>query len=135
MKKTILSGLIAGVILFILSVASLYLTVWLFPSLARQYFNPAFNVQEKRAMIFFVHPFVISLCLAWFWNRFKGVLSGSFFSKGVEFGLIYVVIATFPTMWLIYSAISVSFAMVVTWMLFGFLQGLIAGLVFEKTNP
>jgi hypothetical protein len=36
---------------------------------------------------------------------------------------------------LIYSAMSVSFPMVATWWLFGLLQGVVAGLVFEKLNP
>ncbi len=135
MKKIIISGLIAGVILLVLSILGLYLTMWLFPDIAMQYFNPAFNDQSSRYMIYYIHPFIIALALSWFWNRFKGILTGSFFTRGIEFGLIYVLIATFPSMWLIYSAISVSLAMVATWFVFGLLQGIISGLVFEKINP
>ena len=135
MKKTIIAGFTAGGILLLLSLLGLYLTIWLFPRLAMQYFNPAFNNQANRYLLYFIHPFVISLALSWFWNRFKGVLTGSFLTKGIEFGLVYMIIATFPTMWLIYSAMSVSLAMVGTWFLFGLLQGIIAGLVFEKMNP
>jgi hypothetical protein len=134
-KKIIISGLIAGVILLVLSILGLYLTMWLFPDIAMQYFNPAFNDQSSRYMIYYIHPFIIALALSWFWNRFKGILTGSFFTRGIEFGLIYVLIATFPSMWLIYSAISVSLAMVATWFVFGLLQGIISGLVFEKINP
>ncbi|TAN14936.1 MAG: hypothetical protein EPN37_11125 [Chitinophagaceae bacterium] len=135
MKKIIISGLIAGVILLVLSILGLYLTMWLFPDIAMQYFNPAFNDQSSRYMIYYIHPFIIALALSWFWNRFKGILTGSFFTRGIEFGLIYVLIATFPSMWLIYSAISVSLPMVATWFVFGLLQGIISGLVFEKINP
>lgn len=135
MKKIIISGLIAGVILLVLSILGLYLTMWLFPDIAMQYFNPAFNDQSSRYMIYYIHPFIIALALSWFWNRFKGILTGSFFTRGIEFGLIYVLIATFPSMWLIYSAISVSLSMVATWFVFGLLQGIISGLVFEKINP
>lgn len=135
MKKILISGLIAGVILLVLSILGLYLTMWLFPDIAMQYFNPAFNDQSSRYMIYYIHPFIIALALSWFWNRFKGILTGSFFTRGIEFGLIYVLIATFPSMWLIYSAISVSLAMVATWFVFGLLQGIISGLVFEKINP
>lgn len=135
MKKIIISGLVTGVILCVFSVLSLYLTIWFFPKLALQYFDPTFNEQASRIMIYFLHPFVISICLAWFWNRFKGILTGSFLTRGVEFGLVYVIIATLPSMWLIYSAISVSLTMVTTWFLFGLFQGVIAGLIFEKMNP
>jgi len=135
MKKIILSGLLTGVVLLILSVLALYATIWLFPTLAAQYYYPAFDTQAGRYMIYYVHPFVIALALSWFWDRFKGMLTGGFLTRGIEFGLVYALIAIFPVMWLIYSAISVSLAMVATWWVFGLLQGVIAGLVFEKLNP
>jgi hypothetical protein len=135
MKKIILSGLLAGVVLLILSIVSLYVTIWAFPTLAAQYYDPAFDTQAGRYMIYYAHPFVIALALSWFWNRFKGVLTGGFLTRGIEFGLVYALIAIFPVMWLIYSAMSVSLAMVATWWVFGLLQGMVAGLVFEKLNP
>lgn len=135
MKKVFIAGLVAGVVLLILSVLGLYATIWLFPSLAVQYFDPAFDTQSSRVMIYYIHPFVISLALSWFWNRTKNVLTGSFLTRGVEFGLIYALVAIFPMMWLIYSAMSISLGIVTTWFVLGLLQGIIAGLIFEKMNP
>jgi len=135
MKKIIIAGLVAGVILLILSVLGLYTTICFFPHLAGQYFDPAFNTGEDRVMLYYIHPFVISIALSWFWDRFKGVLTGSFLNRGIEFGLIYTLIATLPVMVLIYSAMSVSLAIVATWFLLALVQGVIAGLVFEKMNP
>ena len=135
MKKIILSGLVAGVVLLILSVIGLYMTIWLLPGLATQYFDPAFDTSSSKVMFYYIHPFVISLALSWFWSRFKGVLTGSFLTRGIEFGLIYVLIAIFPMMWLIYSALNVSLEMVATWFVLGLLQGIVAGLIFEKMNP
>jgi hypothetical protein len=135
MKKIISSGLIAGVVLLILSILSLYATIYFFPTLAAQYYDPAFDSQSGRYMIYYAHPFVIGLALAWFWDRFKTVLRGSNLTRGLEFGVIYALIAIFPAMWITYSALSVSLAMVSTWLVFGLLQGVVAGLVFEKLNP
>jgi len=135
MKKIIVSALVAGIILLILSVLGLYITIWFFSGLASQYFDPAFDMQSSKIMIYCIHPFIISLALSWFWSRFKGVLSGSFLTRGIEFGLIYSLIATLPIMWLIYSAMNISLEMVATWFVFGLLQGVIAGMVFEKMNP
>lgn len=135
MKKIITSGLIAGIVLLVLSIVGLYATIWFFPTVAVQYYDPSFDNQSGRYMIYYAHPFVIGLALAWFWDRFKGALKGSYLTKGIEFGLIYALVAIFPAMWLTYSALSVSVAMVATWLVFGLLQGLIAGLLFEKTNP
>jgi hypothetical protein len=135
MKRIITSGLIAGVVLLILSVLALYATIWFFPTLASQYYDPAFDNQSGRYLIYYAHPFVIALALAWFWDRFKGTLKGSYLTRGIEFGLIYALIALFPVLWLSYSALAVSLAMVGTWLVFGLLQGVIAGLLFEKFNP
>jgi hypothetical protein len=135
MKHILTSGLIAGVALLILSVLGLYATIWFFPTLAAQYYDPAFDSQSGRYMIYFAHPFVIALALAWFWDRFKGVLKGSYLTKGIEFGVVYALIAIFPVLWLTYSALNVSLPMVGTWLVFGLLQGVVAGLLFEKLNP
>lgn len=135
MKKIIIPGLVAGVVILILSVLGLYLTIWLLPGVAMQYFDPAFNDQASRAMFYYIHPFIIAMALSWFWNRVKGILTGSFLSRGIEFGIIYVLVATLPTMWLLYSTITVSLEMTLTWFVFGLLQGIIAGLVFERMNP
>jgi len=135
MKKVLFAGLAAGVVLLILSVAGLYATVWLLPQLAMEYYGPAFDTQGDKVMIYYIHPFIISFALAWFWERFKGMLKGSFITRGIEFGLIYTMIATFPMMWLIYSALDVSLALVATWFVLALVQGIIAGLVFEKMNP
>ena len=134
MKKIILSGLLAGVVLLVLSVLGLYATIWLFPGVAAQYYDPAFDAQAGRYMIYYAHPFVVALALSWFWDRFKGVLTGGFLTKGIAFGLAYALIAIFPVMWLIYSAIDVSLLLVGSWLLFGLLQGIVAGLVCQKIN-
>lgn len=125
----------AGAVLLILSILGLSITIWLFPGIAIEYFDPAFNSQSGRFMFYYLHPFIIALALSWFWNRFKGILTGSFISRGIEFGLIYVLIATFPMMWQIYSALSVSLGMIASWFVLALAQGITAGLVFEKMNP
>jgi hypothetical protein len=130
----VFSGLITGVVLLALSVIGLYGTVWLFPALAVQYFNPTFDTQSQRAILFFIHPFVVGMALAWFWDRCKTLFSGSYLAKGIEFGLLYWLVAVLPMMWLIYSAINVSLALVESWLVFGLLQGIAAGLVLKKMN-
>jgi hypothetical protein len=134
-KKILVTGTVSGVVLLALSIIGLYLTSWLFPAIAIQYFDPAFDAQSNKIPIYYLHPFVISLALAWFWSRFKGILTSSYFKRGIEFGLSYVLIATLPMLWLIYSAMNVSLPMVATWAVLALAQGVISGLIFEKMNP
>lgn len=133
-RKILLSGLVAGIALLLLSVIGLYGTIWLFPRLAVQYFDPQFDSQSERAILYFMHPFVAGLALAWFWDRCKSLFTGSSLGRAIEFGCLYCLVAVFPMMWLIYSAIDVSLALAGTWLLLGVLQGMAAGLVLEKMN-
>lgn len=133
-KKVIYSGLVAGLLLLVLSFIGLYSTVWLLPSLAVQYFNPMFDSQSERAILFFTYPFVVGLALAWFWDRCKDIFKGSYLGRSIEFGFLYWLVAVFPMMWLIYSTMDVSVALVTSWLLFGLLQGIAAGLLFGKMN-
>ena len=133
-KKIIFSGLLAGLVLLVLSILGLYATVWFFPSMALEYFDPTFDSQSERAILYFAHPFVAGLALSWFWDRCKGLFRGSFLGRGIEFGLLYWLVAVFPMMWLIYSAINVSLLLVASWLVFGLIQGIVAGLIFEKTD-
>ncbi|MBC7554140.1 MAG: hypothetical protein H7257_09180 [Taibaiella sp.] len=135
MKKIIVSGLVAGFVLVFLLVVGLYVTIWFFPGIAMQYFDPAFDSEAGRMRFYYLHPFVLSLALSWFWARFKSALGGSFLTRAIEFALIYLMVAIFPMMWLIYSAMNVPFLLVAMWFIFAFVQALIAALVFEKMNP
>jgi len=135
MNKIIISGVVAGIALLLVGIFGLYSTIWFFPALASQYFDPAFAFQSSRNMVFYLHPFVIGMALSWFWSFTKGSLTGAFLVRGLKFGVMYALIATFPMMWLIYSSLSVSLGLVATWLALGLLQGIVAGLVFEFTNP
>jgi hypothetical protein len=133
-KKILVPGLVTGLVLLVVSILGLYGTIWIFPSLAVQYFGPAFDAQSERAILYFIHPFIAGLAFAWFWDRCKEMLKGSFLGRGIEFGVLYWLVAVFPMMWLIYSAIDVSLLLVLTWLIFGLIQGVVAGLLLEKMN-
>lgn len=135
MKKVITSGIVAACVLIAFSVAVLFLTIWVFPNLAMQYFNPAFTTQMSRYALYYIHPLILSLALAWFWDHVKTVFTGSFIMRGIEFGLAYALVATFPNMWLIYSSVNVTLPLIATWFVYGLAQAVIAGFIFEKMNP
>ncbi len=135
MKKILLSGTVGGFVLLAFSYAVLYATINFFPSIVEEYYNPIFWPGNDRALLFFVHPFVLSFALAWFWDRFKGLFKGGMLLRGIEMGLLYGVVATLPSMWITFSAIAVSLMMVLMWFAYGVLQATLAGLIFAKMNP
>lgn len=135
MKKVIISGLIAGAILFVLSYGGLYLAVKFLPELFIEYNNPLFNSDGSRDILFYMHAFIISFALSWFWERFKGLFQGSFLIRGLEFGLVYSIVALLPVMWITFSALDITVLMVISWFVYGLIQAIIAGIIFAKINP
>ena len=135
MKKILITGLIAGCILLVISYGGLYLGVRFFPSLFVAYDNPLFNSDGNRDVLFYMHAFIISFALSWFWDRFKSLFKGTFIMRGLEFGFVYSIIALLPVMWISFSSLDITFVMVSGWFLYGLAQAIIAGLVFAKINP
>ena len=135
-RRVLLPGLTAGVVLLGSSYLMLYATIYLMPGLVEEYYNPVFWPGSDRALLFFAHPFILSLALAWFWDWFKAQLANSqWLLRGLKFGGIYALIATLPSMWITFSAIAVSLTMVCTWFAYGVLQAVVCGWIFAKMNP
>lgn len=123
-------GLIAGVVIGVISYIFLLLAVRVYPDFFTDYFNPVFNSGGSRDIFYYLHSFVLGIGLAVLWYRFKTKLKGNFFFRGIEFGFLYFVIALLPVMWITFSAINVSFHLIFSWLLYGFVQACIAGFIF-----
>ena len=135
MKKVLVTGLIAGIILFIVSYGGLFLTIRFFPEFFILYNNPLFNSDGSRDILFYLHAFIISFALSWFWERFKGLFGGPFLLRGLEFGLVYALVALLPVMWITFSSMDITLIMVVSWFVYGLFQAVLAGIVFARINP
>ena len=135
MKKVLISGLLAGVILFIVSYGGLFLTIKFIPEIFVMYNNPLFESDGSRDILFYMHAFIISLALSWFWERFKGLFKGPFILRGLEFGLVYALVALLPVMWITFSSLDITAFMVISWFLYGLFQAVVAGIVFARINP
>lgn len=135
MKNVLIKGIVAGVILLILSYAALYLVVRFLPNIAEEYYNPVFSLEGDKTVLYFLHPFILSFALAWFWRRFKSLFTGPFWWRGIEMGLVYGIIATIPSMWITFSSLAVSFTLVFTWFLYGLFQAVVVGIIYAKISP
>ena len=135
MKKVILSVGISGITLLILSAVMFYASAFFFPSITQEYLSPVFRNAGKNDWLFYAHPFILSVSLKWFWDRYKDIFKGPFIIRAMEVALVYGIVALLPVLWLTFSAIDVSLKMVITWLLFGLIQAFAAGIVFSKLNP
>ncbi len=135
MKRVLTAYFTAVVVLLAFSFAALYISIQFFPKIAEQYFDPVFSSSEKRTWLYFIHPFIVALALKYFWLRFKNMFKGNVIKRGLEVGLVYGLIAILPAMWITFSGLSISISVVATWILYGVLQGCIAGVIYAKLNP
>lgn len=135
MKKVILSVMISGFTLLILSGVLFYASAYLFPAVTQEYLSSVFRTAGKLDWLYYLHPFILSIGLKWFWERYKTLFKGSIILRAMEVALVYSIVALIPVLWLTFSAIDVSLSMVFMWLLYGLIQAFVAGLVFAKLNP
>ena len=136
MKKAVSPILIAGFLVLLVSLATIYSIIFLLPSVMDEYYNQVFRSNSfETDWLFYAHPFVLSISLYWFWDRFKTFFTGSPIWRAFEIALAYGIIAIVPVLWLTFSAIDISFIMVMTWLVYGIMQAFVAGLVFARLNP
>jgi len=134
-NRVLAAWLIAGIVMLLLGLGMLYLGIYFFPRIADEYFSPVFRRAGETDWTFYVHPFILSFALKWFWERYKGIFKGGVFLRAIEVALVYGMVALLPILWLTFSAIDVSVKMVITWFIYGVVQSFAAGIVFAKLNP
>jgi hypothetical protein len=122
--------LAAGVAIFLVSYGGLFIAIRAYPQFFVDYINPMFNSDGSRDLYFYVHPLVLSLSLSVFWNRFSRLFEGGILAVGIEFGILYTFVALVPVLWITYSAMDVNMSMILSWLLYGLVQTITAGMVF-----
>lgn len=135
MKKIILAVATATLVVSVLGVSMLYGAIYFFPQLMEEYFSPVFRPSGSQDWLFYAHPLILSIALKWFWERYKTIFKGSLVLRAFEVALVYCIVALLPVLWLTFSAIDISFAMILTWLGYGLIQSFAAGAVFAKLNP
>lgn len=135
MVKFIKPGLLAGVVLLIISVIFSPILVALIPSLGVEYSN--YNIfrswQDPLISLYFVYPFVLGLVLSWVWTKVKKVIPGKTSSQKVSnFAIGYWLIAGLPGMLMTYASFQLSLAMVMTWSLSGLIDAYVASYVINR---
>lgn len=135
MKKIILSGLVSSIVMLVISFIFSYGLGFLFPSVMQEYNNSGiFRPWDDPLMyLMFVSPFIIGFVLAIIWNKIKSVFKDSPVKNGLIFGLFYCLL-TISGMIMSYSSFKVSFLMVITWTITGFIQILFGCIIISSMN-
>lgn len=122
-------GLVAGVAILVVGFTFNWILGQLFPALTAEYQNPAIfrSWQDPLMMAYFAYPFILGIVAAYLWDRLKA-------KDALEFAKVYFIIATIPGMFITLSSFQVSYLMVASWMVVGFLEIFVAGWVFTRVK-
>jgi len=134
MKKVILFGLLAGLVMLVVSLVLGPLFNLIFPSLAAEYNNTnLFRPWSDPIMyLMLVEPFILGIILAWIFSVTKNLFkTEKVWGKGIYFGLCYWVI-TIPGMVMSYSSFPISLLMIITWSISILIQAIVAGLIYAR---
>lgn len=135
MKKIILPGIVSGIVTLILGMGVSYFFK-LCPAVAADYLNPNLirSWQDPLMSLFFFHPFIQGIILAWAWNRSKTLFQGTWTDRGIKFGFVIWFIASVPGMFISYSSFPLSLTTIISWTVSGLINGIASGIIFAKMN-
>tara|TARA_Y100000310_G_C19985072_1_gene491555 strand:+ start:113 stop:511 length:399 start_codon:yes stop_codon:yes gene_type:complete len=126
--------LLAGFIILIFGMLTNWLIGFILPGLMLEYQNTAiFRPWNDPLMImFFGYPFILSYVLYHLWGMVNKQFKGDVQKKAFAFAKLYFIIATIPGMFITYTSFQLSFSIIISWTVIGFVQAFVAGYVFAK---
>jgi hypothetical protein len=136
MKKVLLSGLIAAIVMFVAGMAIGILSCKILPSMNTEYANSGIfrPMSDPLMSLFYVATLIIPFVFAWIWNKTKTLFHGNIWKNALYFTLVYFFISTLPGMIMTYSCFKISLAMTLVWTVTGVFQAYCASLVICGMN-
>ena len=137
MKKILISGLLAGLVMLIVGAMLWFAFTLAFSSLKAEYANPAlFRPFSDPAFLYLyvVQPFLLGILLSWLWSKTNTLFKEkNWYKNGLRFGFTYWLV-TLPGLMLAYASSPFSLLVIVSWSVTGLVQALCAGLIYAKMN-
>jgi hypothetical protein len=134
MKKVIIPGLIAGVLMLGVSLLLSLIISAIFPDSMAEYSNAEiFRQWDDPLMYYFLlHPFVMGIILSFIWLKVRGLIDGEGLKKGLVYGFYVWLLFGIPGMLMTISSFQVSAFLVGTWTVSLLAQDLVAGVAINR---
>lgn len=136
MKKILIPGLIAAIANLAAAMLVGYLFMFIVPSLEADYKNEQmFRPWSDPLMnLYYLFPFLVSIGLAWAWEKSKSLFTKTYIINVLNFTLIYWLLSTIPGMIMSISSFQISFIMTLSWTVSAFVQVFAASLIICGMN-
>jgi hypothetical protein len=132
MKKIIVPGLAAGVVMLTSSVLLMIAFTILLPGLEAEYMgNIMFRPWSDPLMYYvYLNPIILGFLFAFVWQKVQGSFNDkSKIKSGAKFGLSIFLIFGITGMLMSLSTFNISALMVLTWTISGLIQDILGGIV------
>jgi hypothetical protein len=133
-KKILVPGLAAGIVMLITFFAVGWVFNLIFPGLQNEYYTPVFRPMSDPLMMYmYIHPFVTGIMMALVYSNVKKLVKGKdWMQKGMKFGFYWWIIVGIPGMLMSLSSFQISTAMVLSWTVTGLFQLMFGGKILAK---
>ena len=129
-KKCVVAGLAAGVVILVVSQVVDFLVTMAFPGYSVLDLGGMRAVTDPIMMLFFLHPFVLGLALAFLYPYLN--LKGGPMAKGKKFGLMMWLVIVIPSAFMVFASMDYPLPFTVSQVVGGLLYMLAAGVVIAK---
>ena len=94
------SGLIAGLIMLIISFVMTIILDLIFPQITLEYSTQMYRSwNDPLMLLFYLHPFILGLILSWVWQLTSLIMKGDDITKAVKFTFINYKLLLFHKIW------------------------------------
>jgi uncharacterized membrane protein YagU involved in acid resistance len=128
MKKVIIGGLLAGVVILLMGMVFGAMSAEMYKLSPKVFWKPMGGDWFTKMVIF---DFVTGLILAGVFSIVKGALPGVGLMKGLSFGLIIWIVGPLLGLTMTYLTMAIRVKLIAVWTVNGLVNYLLSGLIFE----
>ena len=133
MKNVLIPGIIAGIVILVVSTITSYFTQMLF-SYNVLTLDGIRAVNDPIMMLFFLYPFVLGLAIAYLYDFAKTSFKGNALQKGVSLGFIAWIVSAIPSAFVVFTSMTYPMGFTVDMVIGSLISMLVAGLVIAKLS-
>ncbi len=131
-KKVLKAGILAGIVITIVSFLSQYIVnlVWPYDVLSLGGMRAA---TDPIMLLFFAHPGVLALAMAYVFEKTKGSFKGDHKTAGKKFGLLMWIVVSIPSAFLVYTSMNYPIGFTVNSVIGSFFYMIAAGITIARS--
>ena len=129
MKKKILVGFLAGILMALVGFLFNFVFGFFYPEFQTIYIDTTIfiTMDSARSLLFWIYPLVLGPALAWLYGMLKKDMK-----KPFNFAWLYFFIGAVPAFFINAGSFNLPVMMVFSWTVMSYFNGLVAALLFNR---